>query len=60
MHGLGGVRWTDRDGTCGQSMYGGRGSASRWAEVQGVALPDALGPEIIWSLLHGLVSLTLG
>lgn len=31
-----------------------------WAEIQNVAISDALGAtEIIWSLLHGLVSLTL-
>jgi AcrR family transcriptional regulator len=31
-----------------------------WAEAQGVVLPDALGAtEIVWSLLHGFVSLAL-
>lgn len=31
-----------------------------WARAQGVALPDPLGAtEVIWSLLHGLVSLSL-
>lgn len=62
MHGLGGVTLAPEAfaGSIKQTCELAENTLVDWAQAKGVTLEDSLGAaEIVWSLLHGLISVSL-